>query len=528
MSSLFCGAPVVVAYDAALVTPQVSLDWVLACGIRTAGTLLTGTLDLPSNAGGYTTVLSGVSVVASLPVDLVLGAVWATSLSSTSPGISVRLCDGWFSLAARPSRHSLHAVPASSSDSDIGTTSCSIPPPLDLPSAFASGYGTNSEGRAFACDPPRTFASGSNSEGRAFACDPPRTFASGSNSEGRAFACDPPRTFVSGSNSEGRAFACDPPRTFASGSNSEGRAFACDPPQTFASGSNSDYNTSDYNNIGYNSGYSYNMPTGHDVPMVASSSKSATTQRPSAPLDIELSDLFVSPSPLVNILSGHFHVVSKLMSDHGIPVLGLNLELLSGVLNVSSDRVLPALSAARSELVSRHGVSNPISGIFSEFSRLTKPAVISLAALHGLEVSSLLVGPARDIVMDHFARGDCGLSTTSGSIGCASVVNLAASSGDSVDANIHDHTETDFNDVKHYLKGLARGKQPVNGTRKTLTGGDKTKKKASMRTSRSALATGLQTEMKRIESVRSQTLSSELYPKRSFLLLSVPAVLGDT
>ncbi|KAK7015084.1 hypothetical protein R3P38DRAFT_3572974 [Favolaschia claudopus] len=396
MSSSFCGAPVLAAYDSSQLASRVSLDWVLACGLRTTGSTLTGSLTLPSTVGVCTAILADVSVVASLPVDLVLGTAWSSSLLATSPDIAVRLCDGWFSCTVRESVGDRYAVRASHGSDRSGA-------PLTLPSQQNSGDSA---------------------------------FASGLDSEGRAFAYDPPRTFASGLNSEGRAFAHDPPRTFASGFISEGL----------------------------------------DAP-VPSSSRTALDDmvQPDPPIGSpELSDFFVSPNPHLNALSGHFSVVSQLMADHGIPISGLtdlqarealvyhllhgmcatrshngaaavrhkgsvlrppDISLIAGILRVPLESLSSALSDARSELMGRHGVTSPILETLSGFERLRKSSLVSLAALHGLDVNSLRVASARDLIADHFARGDCGVSPNSGSIGCASVLSITSSCDDNPISN---------------------------------------------------------------------------------------------
>ncbi|KAK7000531.1 hypothetical protein R3P38DRAFT_2651198, partial [Favolaschia claudopus] len=133
MTSSFCSVPAVVAYDAAQLAPSVSLDWVLACGIRTTGSTLTGPLALPSGDGVYTTVLTDVSVVASLPVDLLLGATWSMSLLATNPDTVIRLHDGWF-------------PPARQRD-------------VVIPAPALRPFGPHSEGSAFVSDLPETFMS---------------------------------------------------------------------------------------------------------------------------------------------------------------------------------------------------------------------------------------------------------------------------------------------------------------------------------------------------------------------------------
>ncbi|KAJ7864136.1 hypothetical protein B0H14DRAFT_2736852 [Mycena olivaceomarginata] len=76
------------------VISHVSLDWVINSGVPTRGSQLSGRLMLPCNTGGISILLSDVTVVASLPCDLVLGLDWVPLIRKSAQRVVVHLSSG--------------------------------------------------------------------------------------------------------------------------------------------------------------------------------------------------------------------------------------------------------------------------------------------------------------------------------------------------------------------------------------------------------------------------------------------------
>ncbi|KAJ7023999.1 hypothetical protein C8F04DRAFT_1132628 [Mycena alexandri] len=85
-AATFCDAVVSTQFDSHATSSHVSLDWVLHSGVPT--------LMLPCNTGGISILLSDVTVVASLPCDLVLGLDWVQLMRKLAQRVVVHLSSG--------------------------------------------------------------------------------------------------------------------------------------------------------------------------------------------------------------------------------------------------------------------------------------------------------------------------------------------------------------------------------------------------------------------------------------------------
>jgi hypothetical protein len=90
----FCDAVVSTQFDSHATSSHVSLDWVINSGVPTRGSRLSGRLTLPCNTGGISILLSDVTVVASLPCDLVLGLDWVPLMRKSAQRVVVHLSSG--------------------------------------------------------------------------------------------------------------------------------------------------------------------------------------------------------------------------------------------------------------------------------------------------------------------------------------------------------------------------------------------------------------------------------------------------
>ncbi|KAJ7027657.1 hypothetical protein C8F04DRAFT_1121901 [Mycena alexandri] len=93
-AATFCDAVVSTQFDSHATSSHVSLDWVLNSGVPTCGSRLSGRLTLPCNTGGISILLSDVTVVASLPCDLVLGLDWVQLMRKSAQRVVVHLSSG--------------------------------------------------------------------------------------------------------------------------------------------------------------------------------------------------------------------------------------------------------------------------------------------------------------------------------------------------------------------------------------------------------------------------------------------------
>lgn len=74
----------------------------------------------------------------------------------------------------------------------------------------------------------------------------------------------------------------------------------------------------------------------------------------------------------------------------------VQMRIISSALDIPQDSdVISELARRRRELVNSHGVSNPLNSMFNGFASLRKPALMALAALHGLNISGYTSSAAR-------------------------------------------------------------------------------------------------------------------------------------
>ncbi|KAJ7847314.1 hypothetical protein B0H13DRAFT_2092026 [Mycena leptocephala] len=90
----FCDTVVSTQFDSHATSSHVSMDWVINSGVPTRGSRLSGRLTLPCNMGGISILLSDVTVVASLPCDLVLGLDWVPLMRKSAQRVVVHLSSG--------------------------------------------------------------------------------------------------------------------------------------------------------------------------------------------------------------------------------------------------------------------------------------------------------------------------------------------------------------------------------------------------------------------------------------------------
>ncbi|KAJ7939012.1 hypothetical protein B0H13DRAFT_1851180 [Mycena leptocephala] len=210
---------------------------------------------------------------------------------------------------------------------------------------------------------------------------------------------------------------------------------------------------------------------------------------PVSPFPSGLDVLFTLNDPLQNIIAGDLYSVYSHLSHHGIPVQGLSVgqarhaiiyHLLSGMcattlpdgslafphvgckssaaafsspqhmshaaysiilsaslpathlnvaaaaLGVSHSDVMQVLSIKRTDLFHGHGIANPLHATFDRVELLPKGALISLAALHGVDISSHALPVGRNVLATHIVSGRCGLHKSGfRHLGCASLLSLS-------------------------------------------------------------------------------------------------------
>lgn len=89
-------------------------------------------------------------------------------------------------------------------------------------------------------------------------------------------------------------------------------------------------------------------------------------------------------------------------------------------------KLFRVLSEKRVALFHSQSVSHPLHSVFDRVELLPKPALISLAALHGINLKSSKLSEGRDILGAHLAGGSCGLHRSGyRHLGCASPLALS-------------------------------------------------------------------------------------------------------
>ncbi|KAJ7911407.1 hypothetical protein B0H13DRAFT_2009825 [Mycena leptocephala] len=81
-------------FESHATSSHVSMDWVINSGVPMRGSRLSGQLTLPCNTGGISILLSDVTVVASLPCDLVLGLDWVPLMRKSAQRVVVHFSSG--------------------------------------------------------------------------------------------------------------------------------------------------------------------------------------------------------------------------------------------------------------------------------------------------------------------------------------------------------------------------------------------------------------------------------------------------
>jgi hypothetical protein len=98
-----CDVPLSTAFDSTLPSSLLSLDWVLASGLRPNNSLLSGRLCLPyyrDSTDGVWSLNVQLAISASLPFDLVLGHDWLQLSQTTLPYASFDLASGLLNVQA--------------------------------------------------------------------------------------------------------------------------------------------------------------------------------------------------------------------------------------------------------------------------------------------------------------------------------------------------------------------------------------------------------------------------------------------
>ncbi|KAF7372959.1 hypothetical protein MSAN_00503100 [Mycena sanguinolenta] len=99
----FCNVAVSAVFEGHVARSSVSLDWIMASGIRTLNCHVSGSLTLPSHVGVVSVCMNDVPLAASLPSDLVLGLDWLQLVhSSLGSEIILHLASGPLDLRYLP------------------------------------------------------------------------------------------------------------------------------------------------------------------------------------------------------------------------------------------------------------------------------------------------------------------------------------------------------------------------------------------------------------------------------------------
>jgi hypothetical protein len=116
-------------------------------------------------------------------------------------------------------------------------------------------------------------------------------------------------------------------------------------------------------------------------------------------------------------------VLSACLSDE-------HRSLISAAMNIHSASDLNlVLSQKREDLVKCHGISNPLHSVFDNFERMSRPALVALGALHGVNIAGCTLKASKQALIAHIRGGNCGLHKSGfRHIGCASLLALADAS----------------------------------------------------------------------------------------------------
>ncbi|KAJ7863232.1 hypothetical protein B0H13DRAFT_1899745 [Mycena leptocephala] len=157
---------------------------------------------------------------------------------------------------------------------------------------------------------------------------------------------------------------------------------------------------------------------------------------PLAP-SLGLNGLFLSSNPLENVLVGDIYCLHAHLAIHGLSPQGFgvsftvwHVKVLSSALGIVSPSTMSelfrVLSEKRVALLHSQSVSHPLHSVFDRVELLPKPALISLAALHGINLKSSKLSEGRDILGVHLTGGSCGLHRSGyRHLGCASLLALS-------------------------------------------------------------------------------------------------------
>ncbi|KAJ7204906.1 hypothetical protein C8J57DRAFT_1542007 [Mycena rebaudengoi] len=104
-SATFCNLAVSTTFNAELEKSALSLDWVLASGIKTTVSIASGVLSLPCE-DTVCAMHVELTVTASLPFDLVLGRDWLHFCRDSLPNSRFILSSGLFDLRPTKLAHS--------------------------------------------------------------------------------------------------------------------------------------------------------------------------------------------------------------------------------------------------------------------------------------------------------------------------------------------------------------------------------------------------------------------------------------
>jgi hypothetical protein len=89
--------------------------------------------------------------------------------------------------------------------------------------------------------------------------------------------------------------------------------------------------------------------------------------------------------------------------------------------------VRSTLANKRFELVSAHGVANPLHSIFDRIENLPKPSLVALGALHGLQLGQYNLTEPRTLLRGHVSSGKCGLHKFGyRQLGCADLLKFSS------------------------------------------------------------------------------------------------------
>jgi hypothetical protein len=108
---------------------------------------------------------------------------------------------------------------------------------------------------------------------------------------------------------------------------------------------------------------------------------------------------------------------------------GLELSLVGESMGLSDlSTVRSMLADKRSQLVSTHGVTNPLHSVFDRIENLPRPSLVVLGALYGLKLGESSLKKARSVLSAQVSGGECGLHRRGNRhLGCANLLHLSSS-----------------------------------------------------------------------------------------------------